>query len=218
MSNLLNFFFSFDKLMKEKLVIPFFWLGLIVIGLVFFADALSAIRLSWIAGFVEFINFFARLLLAIIGWRLLAEICVAIFRINNNLAPDGGASETADIDIMEEAKHAAEAAVSKTRDVAKSAGEATKSAVNKTRSGASDLAHDIEDAAEDVVEKAKRAAPKRKAAPKKTTAKKPAAKASGTTTRKKPGPKPGTKAKRDADGNLLKKDGTPRKKPGPKPK
>ncbi len=45
-------------------------------------------------------------------------------------------------------------------------------------------------------------------------------KASTTTTKPKTtgkrGPKPGTKVPRDADGNLLKKDGTPRKKPGPK--
>ena len=38
------------------------------------------------------------------------------------------------------------------------------------------------------------------------------------TTGSKPGPKKGTPIPRDADGNLLKKDGTPRKKPGRKPK
>lgn len=58
---------------------------------------------------------------------------------------------------------------------------------------------------------AKKAAPK-KAAPKKVAAKKPAAKAaSASTTKRKPGPKPGTKR------GALTAAGTPRKKPGPKP-
>ena len=38
MKNLMNFFFSFDKLMKEKLVIAFFWLALIIAGLNYFSD------------------------------------------------------------------------------------------------------------------------------------------------------------------------------------
>lgn len=47
------------------------------------------------------------------------------------------------------------------------------------------------------------------------TAKKTTSKSTLKTAGKR-GPKPGTKIPRDADGNLLKKDGTPRKKPGPR--
>ena len=65
-------------------------------------------------------------------------------------------------------------------------------------------------------------APKKRGRPagsknKTTAAKKTAAKttASGTAPKKR-GPKPGSKAPRDAQGRLLKKDGTLRAKPGPK--
>jgi len=104
MKNLLNFFFSFDKLMKEKLVITFFWLAVIVFGLEYFSDFLGGINLSWLAWLVDRINFLGSFILGIVAIRLFCEIAVAIFRINNNLSPDGGKSETADIDPITEAR------------------------------------------------------------------------------------------------------------------
>ena len=177
MRDLVNFFFSFDKLFKEKLIIPFFWLSLIVFGLSFFAEALSAISLGPLAGVVKFINWFATLLWALVLIRLLSELAVALFRINDNLSPDGGRSELAEIDPVAEAKKAAEAAAKRARAVAKTTGD-------KTRSTFHDMKDDIDDVAEVV-------APKRKttktAPTKKTNTKRPATKKapSKTTGRKK---------------------------------
>ncbi|MEM7729245.1 MAG: DUF4282 domain-containing protein, partial [Pseudomonadota bacterium] len=108
MKNLLNFFFSFEKLFKEKLVVPFFWLALIVAGLAFFAEALDSIALDPLASLVEFIGFFAEILLVLIAIRIVSEIFVAIFRINDNLSPDGGRGELVDIDPVAEARRASE--------------------------------------------------------------------------------------------------------------
>jgi len=69
MKNLINFFFSFDKLMKEKLVIAFFWLALIIAGLNYFSEALSAIKLGPLAAIVEFILFFGSILLTLVTLR-----------------------------------------------------------------------------------------------------------------------------------------------------
>lgn len=232
MSNLINFFFSFDKLMKEKLVIAFYWLAIIVGGLKFSAIALKAVWLGPLAGVLNFVNFFATILLSLVALRLLCETAVAIFRINNNLSPDGGKSETADIDPIAEARKAAEAAAVKARDMSKSAvdktSSATKSAVEKTKHTASDVKDSVEDTTANVAQKTKSVTRKAKAKvtkpattktpAKKTTAKKTTSKKTSSTVPKKRGPKPGYKAPRDAQGNLLKKDGTPRKKPGPKPK
>ena len=251
MKNLINFFFSFDKLMKEKLVIAFFWLAVIVFSLAYFSSFLSGIKLGPLAWVVDKINFIGSWLLAIVALRLLCEVAVAIFRINNNLSPDGGKSETADIDPIAEARKAAEAAASKARDLSKTAGEkasaAAKTTVDKTKSAAESVKDSAEDMADAAVSKTKAAsssatqsvksaAPKKRGRPagstnkakttaaKTTTAKKPVAKATATsktkttTAPKKRGPKPGTKAPRDAQGRLLKKDGTLRGKPGPKKK
>ena len=264
MKNLINFFFSFDKLMKEKLVIAFFWLALIVAGLNYFSDALSAIKLGPLASVVEFIIFFGSILLTLVTLRLICELAVALFRINDNLSPDGGKSETADIDPIAEARKAAEAAALKARDISKTAGEkasaATKTAVEKTKSAADNVKDSAGSVTEAAVSKTKAAtsntaksvksaAPKKRGRPagsknktatktakapvtKTTTApkkrgrptgpkNKTTAKTTKTTTNnapKKRGPKPGSKAPRDAQGRLLKKDGTLRGKPGPKKK
>jgi len=119
MKNLINFFFSFDKLMKEKLVIAFFWLALIIAGLNFFSEALSAIKLGPLAAVIEFILFFGSILLTLVTLRLICELAVALFRINDNLSPDGGKSETANIDPIAEARKAAEAAAVRARDLSK---------------------------------------------------------------------------------------------------
>ena len=262
MKNLINFFFSFDKLMKEKLVIAFFWLALIVAGLNFFSDALSAIKLGPLAAVVEFIIFFGSILLTLVALRLICELAVALFRINDNLSPDGGKSETANIDPIVEARKAAEAAALRARDLSKTAGEkasaATKSAVDKTKSATESVKDSAESAVGSAKTKTKSAADsvskktsavtsktktvetkaantaetptvKIKATPKKrgrpagsknktAAAKKPASKTktASTSALKKRGPKPGSKAPRDAQGRLLKKDGTLRGKPGPK--
>ena len=265
MKNLINFFFSFDKLMKEKLVIAFFWLALIVAGLNYFSEALSAIKLGPLASVVEFIIFFGSILLTLVTLRLICELAVALFRINDNLSPDGGKSETANIDPIAEARKAAEAAALKARDLSKTAGEkasaATKTAVEKTKSAADSVKDSAGDVTEAAVNKTKAAttnatktvkaaAPKKRGRPagskNKPTAKaakapatktasapkkrgrpagsknKTTTKTTGTTTTvrtaKKRGPKPGSKAPRDAQGRLLKKDGTLRGKPGPKKK
>ena len=247
MKNLINFFFSFDKLMKEKLVIAFFWLAIIVFSLAFFSSFLSGIKLGPLAWIVDRLNFVASFLFGIVGIRLVCEVAVAIFRINNNLSPDGGKSETADIDPIAETRKAAEAAAAKAREVTKTAGEkasaATKSAVDKTKSAAESAKDSVEDVADAAVSKTKAAtssvAPKKRGRPKGSTNKpksasaktsatkttsapkkrgRPAGSKTKTTGKRKPGPKPGSKAPRDAQGRLLKKDGTPRKKPGPKKK
>lgn len=147
MSKLINFFFSFDKLMKEGLVRAFFWLGLINIALVFFAEMLDAIKLDWFAALFEFVQFFAGFLLAVVALRLLAELAIAIFRMNDNLSPDGGKSETADIDPVMEARHAAELAAKRAQEATKSAVDrtsaATKSATERSKSAAHDLKEDL---------------------------------------------------------------------------
>jgi len=271
MKNLLNFFFSFDKLFKEKLVFPFFLLSLLVVGLMFLEIAFRAIKLPPLGAIVGFVNFFALLLLSFIFIRIIAELMVAIFRINDNLSPDKGKSELADIDPMAEARKAAELAAARTREATKTVSEKASAATKSVRENVDDMADTVQAKAKSVTQSSKEKtqsvmgkgsvpnpaddptpvkalepsaadAPKRRGRPKgstnksKTTTSKPVASQSTTAKKqgrpagsknKKPagtaskttakrGPKPGTKVPRDADGNLLKKDGTPRRKPGPK--
>jgi len=240
--NLINFFFSFDKLMKEKLVLPFFWLAVISIGLFFFETALDAISLGPLAAIVNFFEFFVAILLTLVLLRLVCEVVVAIFRINDNLSPDGGKSETANIDPMAEARKVAEAAAERAREVTKTAGEKTQAATRSARESMNSVRTQSPDvvkpAANDARTKTVKTAPSRQTAPKnpvskpskpktsvaKTTKSKPAASRTKTAKSqsatvsgsKKRGPKPGVKVRRDAQGRLLKKDGTLRAKPGPK--
>lgn len=258
MKNLINFFFSFDKLMKEKLILPVFWLAVIVTGLWFFETALDAIALGVLANVVNFFEFFVRIILALVSIRLISELAVAVFRINDNLSPDGGKSETANIDPMEEARKVAELAAERARDAAKSAGEKTQAATKSARDSIGGKPRNASDKPKDTEPvKAAQAVPSRKTAPQNPVAKskresaaqikskraaakktqpknarmptKPSAKpavnkpvqaklktAQATTGPKKRGPKPGVKMRRDAQGRLLKKDGTLRAKPGPK--
>lgn len=253
MSNLINFFFSFDKLMKEKLVIAFYWLAIIVGGMNFLSEALRSIRLGPLATLIDIIIFFGTILLSLVTLRLLSEIAVAIFRINNNLSPDGGTSETANIDPIAEARRAAENAANAARDMSKSAVDRTKTAAGNAKDSVGEFADSTVEKTKSVTrrgDKVKTTSPEidpqvakdmpdlvddgsvsvvgvEKVTPKpKSTLQIPAAQAkpaAGTakpkvqkTTGKKRGPKPGTKARRNADGVRLKKDGTPAKKPGPK--
>lgn len=246
MKNLLNFFFSFDKLFKEKLIVPFFWLALITWGLGFFSTFLETISLKPVAVAIDFIQWLVTILFALVIIRLVSEIAVAIFRINDNLSPDGGKSELADIDPVAEARKAAELAAAKTREATKTmrenVGEMSENVQGKAKAATASVREKADDlkaktkldksvdaevatpkpaAAKPAAKKRGRPAgsknktsPAKKPAVKKPAAKKPAPKK--TTSTGKRGPKPGTKIPRDADGNLLKKDGTPRKKPGPR--
>ena len=276
MKNLINFFFSFDKLFKEKLIVPFFWLALITWGLGFFSTFLESISLGPLATIINVVQFLVSILFALVLIRLISELAVALFRINDNLSPDGGKSELADIDPIAEARKAAEMAAARTREATRSVSEKASEATKSVRENVGEMSDTVQDKAKAAtasvrektdslksktgIEKAlnERAgvekvtianapetpvaspAPKKRGRPKgsmnktsstsaaKTTAPKkrgrPAgsknktstAKPATSTTGVKRGPKPGTKIPRDADGNLLKKDGTPRKKPGPK--
>ncbi len=247
MSKLINFFFSFDKLMKEGLVRAFFWLALIRLALVFTAEVLGAIQLDWFAAVFEFVNFFVKFLLAVVALRLIAELAIALFRINDNLSPDGGKSETADIDPVMEARHAAELAAKRAQEATKSAVDrtsaVTKSAADRSKNKASELKEDISAKVKPQVAPVKKAdtttsaqktsaktastsGDKVKTAEVKKTAPKKAATKKAPSTAKKMAPKKAaaktTKAKTSSTKLKreagLKLDGTPRKKPGPKPK
>lgn len=265
MKNLLNFFFSFDKLFKEKLIVPFFWLALITWGLGVVSTALGTVALGPLAKVFDFFQFFISILFALVVIRLVSELAVAVFRINDNLSPDGGKSELADIDPVAEARKAAEMAAARTREATKTVSEKASAATKSVRENVDEMADNVQAKAKSVTQSGKDKmasvveesstpdlkpeplaadAPKKRGRPKgstnkpKATAAKPTAtkstapkkrgrppgsknkttapKAKTSTTAGKRGPKPGTKVPRDADGNLLKKDGTPRKKPGPK--
>ena len=223
MKNLFNFFFSFDKLMKEGLVRGFFWLALINLGLMFFKESLGRINLDWFAALFGFFEFFVSFLLAIVALRLICEVAIALFRINDNLSPDGGKSETADIDPVAEARRAAEAAAKRASEVTKTAVDktsaATKSATDKVSSSKRVEPSPTSKAGKPAVVKPVTKPVKPGAditiKPKTTTRrktsrtkpKKPAAKSRATK------PKASVKTK-----PTLNKDGTARKKPGPKPK
>jgi len=123
MKNLLNFFFSFDKLFKEKLVVPFFWLSIIFFGLWFLVLAVDAVRLDPLNWIIVPVSRLVLILLTLIFIRIVSELIVAVFRINDNLSPDKGKSELADIDPMAEARKAAELAAARTRETTKTLGE-----------------------------------------------------------------------------------------------
>ena len=125
MSNLVNFFISFDKLMKEKLVKAFYWAALVLI--IFNLIQRLTTWLNPLEAVLNFFEIFLSTFLAIIALRLVCEAAIALFRINDNLSPDGGKSETADIDPLAEARKLAE-------DVAKKTTAATKNVVGKTKS------------------------------------------------------------------------------------
>ena len=244
MKNLLNFFFSFDKLFKEKLIVPFFWLAITVWGLGFFESFLAGINLGPLAFIVMIVGNVITILLALVVIRLLSELAVAIFRINDNLSPDGGKSELADIDPLAEARKAAELAAARTREATKTmrdnVGEMSENVQDKAKAATASVREKADDLksktgldktgtekstpanlANDTKPVATKTASKKtvvgkRGRPAGSKNKTTAAKKTTLKTPGKRGPKPGSKAPRDADGNLLKKDGTPRKKPGPK--
>ena len=248
MKNLLTFFFSFDKLFKEKLIVPFFWLAIIYFGIKILIEAVDTVQLDPLLWIIVPVFGFVKIFFTLVSIRIVAELIVAGFRINDNLSPDGGKSELADIDPVAEARKAAELAAARTREATKTmrenVGEMSENVQGKAKAATASVREKADGLkAKTKLEKlaeAPAAKPVIKAAPKPTKAKPAAAKAapkkrgrpagsknktssaktapkkttSKSTTKR--GPKPGTKIPRDADGNLLKKDGTPRKKPGPR--
>lgn len=198
MLELFKQFFSFKKLMKDRLVASFFYLGLVVIAATFLSTIKLAFTLmghSFFGGLVMLLVALFTILFLFVGLRLACEMMVTLFKINDNLSPDGGKSDTADIDVFETAKDAAAKA-------AQSASSATKSVVDKTktklneRKGDDDDHPDYDDPTPEPARKkpaAKRKTATKKPAAKKTTVRKTAAKkklaAKKTTTRKKPAAK-----------------------------
>ena len=157
MSNLINFFFSFDKLMKERLVLPLFWLVVIYFGINQLSEIFDAIGIDFLDGTLDFINLFVGFVAIFVGARLALELAVAIFRINDNLSPDRGVSETADIDPVAEARRAAEDAARRARLAASNTLDRTQSvtrrAVDSTKAAAASAAAKVEDTVEDVTDR-----------------------------------------------------------------
>jgi len=185
-------FLSFQKLMKDKLVAAFFFLGLVVIGFKFLGNLWAAFgNLFDGAPFSAFVMFFAaffQILFMFVLLRLISELMISVFHINDNLSPDGGKAETADIDVFETTREAATKA-------AKSAGAATKTVYEKTKTKIAERNKDDDDYPDydDVTAPKPKAKPKakskakRKPAVKKSAAKKAPVKktaAKKTTTRK----------------------------------
>jgi len=241
MSNLLHYFSSFDKLMKEKLVAPLFWGLILLIGLNLLSEVFDTIGFDVLDSIIDFLNLFLTFLVAFVGIRVLCELAVAIFRINDNLSPDHGVSELADIDPVAEARRAAEdaarrarqgfdSALGKTQSVTSRAVDSTKATVSKATTKTSEAAHDLGERAEAAAHGVKARvkstdAPKAQVArtspPKARTPRKPSAKATTSTAPRKRGRPKGSKNKVRVDaktGQRLKADGTPARKPGPKPK
>lgn len=199
MLDLFKQFFSFRKLMKDKLVAAFFFLGLVVIGFEFLGDLWDAFGDLFDgalgSGLVAFFAAFFQILFLFVLLRLVSELMIAVFNINDNLSPDGGKSDTADIDVFETTRDAAAKA-------AKSASEATKSAYEKTKTKIAERSNDDDNYPDyDDVTPAKPKA-KRKPAAKKATVKK--------TVRKTAAKKPAAKKP------VARKKTTPRKKPAAK--
>ena len=93
--NLIQYFSSFDKLMKEKLVAPLFWLLVIWVGVNLLSEVFDMIGIEVLDNIIDFLNLFFTFIVAFVAIRVVCELAVAIFRINDNLSPDHGVSETA---------------------------------------------------------------------------------------------------------------------------
>lgn len=190
--------------MKDRLVAAFFFLGLVVIVLSFFSTIAAGFGImghSFLKGLGLLLFAFFQILLLFVGLRLACELMIAVFHINDNLSPDGGKSDTAELDPVEAAREIAQKA-------AKTATSRTKDVVDKTRSRFADddvkPDDDYPDYEDPTPPKRTRKKPVAKTstakttAAKKPTAKKPAAKkptakttsAKKTTTRKTTAKKP----------------------------
>lgn len=189
MLDLFKQFFSFQKLMKDRLVATFFFLGLVVIGFKFLGTLWAAFGNLFSgapgSGLVLFFAAFFQILFMFVLLRLISELMIAVFHINDNLSPDGGKGDTADIDVFETSREAASKA-------AKSASAATKTAYEKTKTKIAERGKDDDDYPDydDVTPPKPKA--KRKPAAKKTAVKKPATK-KAPVKKKAPAKKPAAK-------------------------
>ena len=155
MKNLINFFFSFEKLFKEKLVVPTFWVALVYFALAAVIQIFDTLRLDPLNYLVATVKFFVGLLLALLAIRIVAELIVAVFRINDNLSPDKGRSELVDIDPVAEARKAAELAAARTREATQSATEKTKSTLSDARASVADTTDNLTTKAREATQSAK---------------------------------------------------------------
>jgi len=164
--------------MKDRLVAAFFFLGLVIVVIAFFDRLLTSFSLigdsQLKSGFALFFKAFFQIVFSFISLRLISELMIAVFNIKDSLAPDGGKSDTADIDVLETTKSAVAKA-------AKTTSSATKSAYEKTKTKLAERGHDDDDDGDDYPDyddptPPKKAPVKRKPAAKKSVAKKPAAK------------------------------------------
>ena len=193
MLELFKQFFSFKKLMKDRLVASFFYLGLVVIAATFLSTIKLAFALmghSFFGGLIMLLVALFTILFLFVGLRLACEMMVTLFKINDNLSPDGGKSDTADIDVFETAKDAAAKAAQSASSATKSVVDKTKTKLNERKDGGDDDHPDYDDPTPKPARK--KPAAKRKPAAKKTTARKTTAKrkpAAKKTTRKKPAAK-----------------------------
>jgi len=168
-------------------------LAIIVWGLGFFEGFLDGINLAPIAWVVDKIGNLIKILLALVSFRLVSEIAIAIFRINDNLSPDGGKSELVDIDPVEEARKAAELAAARTREatrsVSENAAEMGGNVSGKAKAATASVrekAGDLKSKASKTIETKKTPDPKPVEPPKKpSTAKKPTSKPKTTTSKTK---------------------------------
>ena len=184
MKNLLNFFFSFDKLFKEKLIVPFFWLAIIYFGIKILIEAVDTVQLDPLLWIIVPVFGFVKIFFTLVSIRIVAELIVAGFRINDNLSPDGGKSELADIDPVAEARKAAELAAARTREATKTmrenVGEMSENVQGKAKAATASVREKADGLkAKTKLEKlaeAPAAKPVIKAAPKPTKAKPAAAK------------------------------------------
>ncbi len=193
MKDLVNFFFSFDKLMKDKLVPAFYWSALIYLAIFFIRAFLKGIYLKPLAWLISPLQTISLIVLAFVGLRLLCELAIAIFHINDNLSPDGGVSETADIDPLAEARKAAEEATKKARELTSSAVDKTKAAASNLKDGAEKTADNADDAVKEATNNVKKAAEKIASPKKKSPAKKKTTTSKSSTAKKAPAKKTATK-------------------------
>ena len=197
--------------MKDRLVASFFYLGLVVIGLKFFGTIALAFHVMgrhFLSGLGLLIVALFTPLFLFVGLRLACELMVAVFHINDNLAPDGGKSDTADIDVFETAKDAATKAAQSASSATKSVVEKTKTKINERKDAHEDDNYpDYEDTTPAKPARKKPAA--KKPVKKKTTPRKVLAKKSVTvkkaTTRKKTSAKKTTAKKAPAKKRVVKK-------------
>jgi hypothetical protein len=80
---------SFDKFVAPFLIKIIYWIGLVMLVLGFIGS-LGAMGSMGVGGFFGFILSLIGLVLAALAWRVLCEIWIVIFSINDRLGNLGG--------------------------------------------------------------------------------------------------------------------------------